>query len=142
MSTAFFDIQAALDSSMNTLAGATPVAWQYPGEGGPYKPVTGTLFLRPTHLPGNTSQAEASSAGKNFATGIYQVDVIAPLDSSQKTMIDWADDIADTFKRGTTHSYNGVNVRIRSASVGNGTRDGAWIVLPVTISYFVYTAAR
>lgn len=142
MSTAFLDIQAALDSSLSTAAGVIPVAWQYPGTQGPYEPVTGTMYLRPTNLSGDTFQAELGTTGQDVTDGIYQVDILAPLDATQKTILDLADDIADAFKRGSTHTYNGVNVRIRRASVGTSTRDGAWQIIPVTISYFVYTAAR
>lgn len=142
MSTAFFDTQAALDSSLSTAAGVIPVAWQYPGTQGPYEPETGTTYLRPTNLSGDTFQAELGTTGQDVTDGIYQVDVLAPLDATQKTILDLADDIADAFKRGSIHTYNGVNVRIRRASVGTSTRDGAWQIIPVTISYFVYTAAR
>lgn len=142
MSTAFLDIQAALDVSLNTVAGAIPVAWQYPGARGPYEPVTGTTYLRPTLLSGDTAQAELGTNGKDEHLGIYQVDIIAPLNATKKSILDLADDIADTFKRGSIHTYNGVNVRVRSASVGTGTRDGAWFFLPINISYFVFTAAR
>ena len=142
MSTAFLDISAALGSSLNTVAGSVPVAWQYPGTQGPYEPVTGTMYLRPTNLSGDTFQAELGASGQDVMDGIYQVDIIAPLNASKKSILDLADDIADAFKRGSTHTYNGVNVRIRRASVGTNTRDGAWQIIPVTISYFVYTAAR
>lgn len=142
MATAFFNIQVALDGSLSTVAGVIPVAWQYPGAQGPYEPVTGTLYLRPTNLSGDTAQAGLGVSGLDETLGVYQVDIIAPLNATKKTILDLADDIADRFKRGSIHSYNGVNVRVRSASVGSITRDGAWMLLPVNISYFVFTQAR
>lgn len=140
MSTAFLDISAALDGALNTFASGASVAVAW--ENSNFEPTTGTKYLRPTLLPADTTQAESGSSGKDFTTGIYQVDVICPINTGKGEAVNLADDIADTFSRGSIHTYNGVNVRIRRASRRAGNRDGAWFIVPVDIEFFVYTAAR
>jgi len=136
MATTFLDISAALDSTLNTYASANsvPVAWENSG----YAPITGTKFLRPTLLAGGTDSVGLGNTSSDDHLGIYQVDVIAPLNTGKGEAVTTADAVAGAFPKGII-TYNGVKVRIRSVSRGSGSRDGAWFIVPVEISYQSYT---
>ena len=134
MSTYFNDIQAALDTQLNTRG--EPIA--FPNV--PFKPVNGTPYLRPTFFPADTVQASMGANGKDETNGVYQVEVIIPLGSGRPQLVDT---VADLFRRGTVLTYNGVNVRIRSVSVGLALAlDQTWYSVPVSANFFTYTEAR
>tara|TARA_R110001632_G_scaffold129769_1_gene243840 strand:- start:312 stop:719 length:408 start_codon:yes stop_codon:yes gene_type:complete len=133
---AFTDISAALDSRTNSLS--LPTAW----ENLEFTPTTGVLFLRPTLMPAYTEQAGLGANGLDEHGGIYQIDIIAPSANGKGTATIKADVIADHFKRGTLLSYNGVNVRITKSSRGLGKRDEAFFVIPIFITYQVFTQPR
>ena len=137
--TIFRDIDAALDGRLGSMAGLPPVAW----ENKSYTPAMGTLYLRPTSLPGTNTQSSLGTNGQDNAIGIYQVDVMAKPGTGKKASTMMADNIADHFKRGTKLTYNGCSVRIKGASrkAGRKTGDG-WYMVPVEIEYITFTAAR
>lgn len=134
MSTYFNDMQAALDTHLDSMD-STPIAWPNV----PYEPSAGTVFLRPNFLPTETVQASLGSAGKDETNAIYQVDVVFPRGSGRTTL---TDTIADHFKRGTVLTYNGTSLRVRSVSMGPAILDGAWTFVPVSIDVQTYTGAR
>jgi len=134
MSTFFNDMQAALDSRLDSMD-STPIAWPNI----PYEPQGGTAYLRPAFLPAETLQASLGASGKDETNAIYQVDVVFPRGSGRTTL---PDTIADHFKRGTVLSYNGTKLRVRSVSIGPAILDGAWLFVPVSIDVQTYTGAR
>ena len=135
MSTYYNDMRAALDTRLTTLAGSTPIAWENTN----YKADADTEFLRSTFIPSDTSQYTLGDTGKDVTRGLYQVDVFAPAQMGRTTK---PDSIADHFKRGTILTKNATRVRIRSVSVGRGTLDGAWYIVPVTMNFETITEAR
>jgi len=134
----FRDIQAALDTKLNTISPAVATAW----ENKTYKPVKGTLYIRPTNLPGDTVQAGLGDTGEDNTIGVYQVDVFAPGGKGKKAAVDQADTIANLFKRGTDMVYNSRTVRVQSVSRGSARNDDGWYHLPVVINYYSFTQPR
>ena len=61
--------QAALDTRLNALSGSTPIAWPNIK----YDPTLGTMFLRPTFLPGKTTRLLINDTIQ-YNVGIYQDD--------------------------------------------------------------------
>jgi len=135
MATFFNDIQAAFDNRLQSMSGGYDIAWPNIE----FEPDAGTTFLRPAFLPADTLQVGLGSDGLDDTRGIYQIDVVTPAGSGRTTI---SDEVADFFKRGTTLSFNGVNIRIRSASIGPAIREGAWNFIPVSVSFQTYTEAR
>ena len=135
----FLDTSAALDSNLNDMPGKPDVAW----ENFPFEPAVGTLWIRPTILPGDTVQASLGTTGQDMSQGIYQVDVFAEAGAGKNEAVAMADKIADQFKRGTILTYNDLKVRIsavsRQASVNNS--DG-WFQIPINVVWISYTEAR
>jgi len=135
MSTFFNDIQAAFDTKLGQSV-SDPIA--YPNI--PYEPSAGTVFVRPSFLPAETSQASLGTNGKDETVGIYQIEVVVPRGSGRPQSVDA---IADAFKRGTVLTYNDVNVRIRSVSIGVAlVTDTAWYSVPVSVNFQTFTEAR
>jgi len=135
MSTFFNDIQAAFDTKLGQSV-SDPIA--YPNI--PYEPSAGTVFVRPSFLPAETSQASLGANGKDETVGVYQIEVVAPRGSGRPQSVDA---IADAFKRGTVLTYNDVNVRIRSVSIGVAlVTDTAWYSVPVSVNFQTFTEAR
>lgn len=132
MSTSFLDISAALDNKLNTYttASSIPVAW----ENFDYQPTVGALFLRPTLLPSGTSAIGVSNNSSNDHVGIYQIDVIAPIDQGKGAAFAQADILSTQFARGIL-TYNNIKLQIKSVSRGSGSRDAAWFIVPVFINY-------
>lgn len=138
MSTAFFDIQAALNDRLNTMTSLPSTAW--PNDG--YAPTIGTLWLRPTVLPADTAAATLGSTGTDEQIGVYQIDVFAPAgvgDGASRAMTDL---IADRFKPVTELTYNGRMVRCISVSIGAARTEENWYHVPVRVSYLSFTAKR
>jgi len=135
MSTFFNDIQAAFDTKLGQSV-SDPIA--YPNI--PYEPSAGTVFVRPSFLPAETSQASLGANGKDETVGVYQIEVVTPRGSGRPQSVDA---IADAFKRGTVLTYNDVNVRIRSVSIGVAlVTDTAWYSVPVSVNFQTFTEAR
>jgi hypothetical protein len=132
MSTHFQDISAALDNKLNTFAAANniPVAW----DGRGYKPIIGTMYLRQTLLPGNTTSTGLSYDSCLEHIGVYQVDVMTAIDKGKGQAVTTADLIATAFSRGQL-VYNGKIVTIKQASRRTGSPDNAWYIVPVIINY-------
>jgi hypothetical protein len=136
--TVFADISAGLDRRLNTMTGKPPIAW----ENKKFAPTQGTLYARPTIIPADTEQWSLGQNGQDLSTGIYQVDVIAPAGKGKKAAYAMADTIADRFKRGTDIVENSRTISIINASRAAGFNDGDRFIVPVTIQYRAFTAAR
>lgn len=135
MSTFFNDIQGALRSQLNTLANKPPIAWENTN----YSPNATTLYLRATGLPGDTVQACLGDDGLDEHVGIFQVDVFVPDNKGRTT---WPDLVADHFKRGTVLTLNTTNVRITTVSINTAFKDDEFYIVPISITYQAFTAAR
>lgn len=138
MATHFKDIGAALSARLSTLPDLPDVSWQNRA----FTPTTGVLFLRETLLPGEVVQSELGESGRDVTTGVYQVDVFAPIGNGKGAAIDQVDAIADHFARNTVLTYNSINVRLLGTSLGASAFDGAWWIVPVNIRYQSYLAPR
>jgi hypothetical protein len=135
MATHFNDIQAALLTRLGTLSGSTPIA--YPNI--EYEPSFGTEYLNAQFLPAGTNQVTLGATGKDENVGIFQIDVVSPTGDGRSIK---SDSIADHFARGSTFTYNGISVRIRSVTIAPALLSEAWYITPVSINYYTYTGAR
>jgi len=135
MSTYFADTEIAFLDRLDTLASVPPVAH----ENVVHDNVPDTLYLKTFMLPGDTVQASLGTDGKDESVGIFQISVYIPVGDGMSA---WPDSIADHFKRGTTLTKNNVKLRIRSVSIASGFRDDNFYIVPVSIDYQVFTAAR
>lgn len=135
--TVFFDLSAALDTNLNTMTGLPPVAWQNIK----YEPVNGTLYIRPTLLPADSTVATIGT-GTDINQGIYQIDIFSPLDEGKNEAMLMSDTIAEQFKRDKELVYNGRTVVIRSTSQRIMSNEDSWAHYMVEVVYYSYTGKR
>ena len=135
MSTHFNDIEAALDIRLGTLAGS-PTIERF---NLPFTSDATENYLRPTFLPAETVQACFGDLGQDLTNGIYQVDVFHLRGKGRSSQ---PDVIADHFKRGTILTYNGVNIRVISASIEPSFTEDNFMITPVSIRWQVFTSPR
>ena len=133
MSSAFADIQGALEDRLNTLPNNLPIAW----ENDQYEPV-GDIYLRPTLLSSDTIQICLGRQGRDQTIGIFQVDVFVPKNQNRTCI---PDDIANHFYRESLQ-LNTTKIRVTSVSVGALVDDINYVFTPVQISFDATTEAR
>lgn len=135
----FVDISAALEKHLSEMVGLPPVAW----ENSNYEPVLKTLYIRPTLIAGEVSQATLGDNGQDMNIGIYQIDIFCESGEGKREALVMADLIANHFKRGTDLTYNGRIVTINKASrqVAANNAEG-WYQLPLEVFYKSFTQAR
>lgn len=129
----YTDIEAALNTKLNTLAGHPPIAWPNMR----FEPTNNETYLRPTLLP---AQTELNTiAGQQLHKGIYQVDVCVPLKTGIASLTSWLDAIDSLFARGTTLTANSNSVLIQNVGMGRTERQDAWYVGYIEIYYLCYS---
>ena len=134
----FLSISAALDARLNAMTSVPPVAW----ENLAYKPIKGTLYLRPTLLPAGTVGATVGATGTDEHVGIYQVDVMGDSGKGKNAAIVMADLIADQFKPVTELTHGGLTVRCVTVSRGRAQTEDDRYMIPVEIKYLSFTTKR
>ena len=95
-----------------------------------------------TVLPAETVQAGLGSTGQEMHEGVFQVDVFSPSNKPKAAALAEADAVANYFSRGSVLTYNSVDVRLKTASVGRGSNDNGWYIVPVFINYLSFTLSR
>lgn len=115
-----------------TFTPALPVS--YPNRS--FTPPASGKYLRARHLPNNTTQISLGSTGFNRHQGLFQIDVMWPLDSGEVAPKEIAGQIIAHFKRGTEFTREGLLIRIpEPPSVAPALVDGVSFMIPVTIRY-------
>ena len=134
MSLFYQDIHAALRTRLRSLTDVPPIAltnWNY-------SPDSNSVYLRESFLPAETVKACMGRSGKDLYNGIYQVDVYAPDDSGPTT---WPDKIANHFYNQAL-TNDDATVEVLSISQGAGFNDDNFYIVPVSIRWRSFTAAR
>lgn len=126
------NISGALDGHLNTMVDLPPVAWP----NSDYSPSEGIIFLSVDLLTASTSNIDLSYL-ENHA-GVYQVTVVAPAEQYKAESQALADKVADHFLSTRQLTYNGLTLKVDTASFSTGFIDGAWYQIPVSIAYRAY----
>lgn len=126
------DIRGALNAQLDTLA-PLPIAWENLGYQTPAGP-----WLRPTFLPGIPAMKEMFTAGADRHTGLFQVDVFAPLDKGDGQARGVADQVISAFSKGSVLSRNGQLVRVLRSYVMPAQRfqDAPYFQIPVRVEWY------
>lgn len=125
------DIKIALDVKLSELSGTTPVAWENIN----YKPVLGTMYIRPTLLFSNSTKLDFDET--HLIQGIYQIDVFAPVNLGMSTHLDKLDDILNLFK-GTILTSGSTTVYTNNISANRFSTEQDWIVNSISVAFSVY----
>lgn len=102
-------------------------------------PAYGSVWMRPTVMPAMSSQATLGNDGLNMQRGVFQVSVFAPSGYSWGRVKAVADAVAALFTRGTRLDADGFEVVIERVWPSTMADDGAWVHVPVSVSYRAHT---
>lgn len=133
MTAPFKNIRIALDTKLSTLPGSNTFAW----ENIRFKPTLGEMFIRPTLLPARSALLDIDSNQQNL--GIYQIDVIGPVNVGMAAILDKLDEIYTHFKAVNTLESNGIEVHIKSVSMLRAIKDEAWLIGSLEVNYNCYS---
>lgn len=134
MTTAFFDIEVAFQTALNSISGKPFIEFENTL---PYNPTVNTKFWRTTHMPINTVQVTAD--GMRQHTGIYKVDVIVPTGKGMKDLLQDMDKIASKFDTINSISSNNTKIQINGVSRSTATREETQLYGFVKILYTCYS---
>ena len=133
----YTNIQAALDTELNTISGSPSIAWPNTN----FTPTQGTLYLAPNLLP-LVSSLETLNDYHRYS-GIYQVDILVPLEKGTATLNLWCDRVHDLFPANTTLSSGGDTILIQNINRGLTVRDSdnnhEYYRSSIDINFIVYT---
>ena len=96
---------------------------------------TGVAFSRATLLPARATQLTVGLNGRDQRTGLYQVDLFYPIDSSTAAINAMADEIIDNFPRGTALTDGTVTVHCQLCWRETGRRIEQFYSVPVMIQW-------
>lgn len=115
-----------------TLSPVMPVS--YPNRS--FSPPANGKYLRARHLPNTTTQITLGASGFNRHQGLFQIDVMWPLNAGETEPKEIAGAIIAQFKRGTEFTREGLLIRIpEPPSVAPALIDGVSYMVPITIRY-------
>lgn len=130
MATKYSDLQGALSKHLNTLTDL-PIVW----ENTEYTTTVGSPYLRTWLNSYPTQNSSLGPQGFSEYNGIFQVDCYYPIGSGWGSARAKADTICSLFKRGTTVTYNKIEVRIWRSYPEAALTDGDWYRIPISIHY-------
>ncbi len=95
-------------------------------------------WIRATILNQDDESGTLGAGGKDRVSGIMQIDVFVPKQSSDANQLEIISELKQTFRRGATLSYGGNHVRILSAGIRAGTDEQAWYVQSLNVEFQSY----
>lgn len=124
-------IRAALETALAAMTPALSTAY----ENVAFTPVPGTPYQRAFLLPAEPDNPEAGHV-VHIARGIFQVNLMYPLQAGDSTARTRAELIRTTFYRSRSFTSGGVTVSVeKTPEAGQGTPDGDRWMIPVKIRF-------
>lgn len=91
-----------------------------------------TPFVRSTLIPSEAVPATVGVTGKNEYSGLYQVDLLYPMDAGKAAVNAMADLVVTAFARQTLST-----IEVRSAWCEVGRQEGQYYIVPVIVRWRV-----
>jgi hypothetical protein len=160
MASIYDNIRAALEVKLSNVSGLPEVAW----ENLTYEPTTGTSFVKPRLIPTIREPAVRGLNPQIYYQGLFRVDCFVPEGLGPRAADELADKIIDAFEATTSIYYEPstnsiltesgaflitesggkvlqdgvINLSIRYSEREQGMPDGAFFMVPVNISWYIY----
>jgi len=135
MASIYDDIRAALEVKLDGVSGIPSIAW----ENLTFTRTTGQPYVAPRLIPTVREPAVRGLNPQMYYQGLFRVDCYVPEGLGPKAADDLADKIIDAFEATTDVSHNGTTVSIRRAEREQGISDGAFFMVPVNVSWYIYS---
>jgi hypothetical protein len=124
-------IEAKLAAWAAARSPALSVAW----ENVPFTPTTGATYLRPFLLPATTVAPDLAGALRTWS-GVYQVNVVAPINGGPGVAEGIAAELAAVFPLNQRLAGSGLALQIMSpVTAAQGAEDGTNFVVPASFQY-------
>jgi hypothetical protein len=130
------NIRGALTTRANATSGI-PAATAY--EGLKYTPTVGTSYKAYALMPTQERPSTLGQYGDTLRHGLFQISLFYPAGSGTGAAEAMADAVKSQFVPGTDLTQNSVTVRISYAERGPIQQDPDWIMVPVTVGFFLHT---
>jgi len=161
MSSIYDDIRAALEVKLDGVSGIPSVAW----ENLTFTRTTGQSYVAPRLIPTVREPAVRGLNPQIYYQGLFRVDCYVPEGLGPKAADDLVDKIIDAFEATTSIYYEPstnsiltesgafittesgkkvlldgvINLSIRRAEREQGISDGAFFMVPVNVSWYIYS---
>jgi len=109
-------------------------------EGKDYQPTPGTAYAAVWNLPAAADVDTLGSGGQDKHVGVFQVDINVPENTGTAVLLQHAQTLRAYFYAGRTVSYGGQDVRITKAERSSIRRNGGYMTLSVSVTYWAWTA--
>lgn len=133
-----FDIEAVLNNTLVLCAssgtnpvGAENISWPNIH----YTPVNGTAYLKADLIPATSASVGIGINTPNRITGFLQVSIVVPANEGKARAKEVVEQLHDYFKRGTTLTLNGVNVRCTRFRLPGYAEEADWFTQIVQIDW-------
>jgi len=133
-----FEIEKALNAQLVRYAteiansiGVDNIAWA----NHTYTPVIDTPYIIPDFIAAMTRSVGVGLGTPNRVTGFYQLDVFTPSNQGKGDLLKIVDDLHEYFKRGTSITHDGTEVRITKFRPGPSFDREAWFVQTIQIDF-------
>lgn len=130
----FFDIEVALQNTLDSIVAHPKIQWENDIN---YRPTIGTRYWRPTNIPTRGELVTTGMLQKHF--GIYQVDVFVPMENGISQLMNDLDDIYRTFNNVVSLYEGQTRVDILNIGRGKAERDNSWYKCYIEIYYMCYS---
>lgn len=127
-------IETALENHLLTIPGLPEVAY----EGVPFEPTQGQSYLEVLHIPTIREPATRGSSFQTYYQGIFRVICKTPSDIGAGPASSLAAKVIEAFEANKDIAYNGKIITTRYASKENGSKEGAFYVVPVNVGWYIY----
>lgn len=129
------DIRQALEGHLTRLDGIPSVAW----ENVQFNPTEGSSWLKATVRPTSRIQHTIGEDCLVEHIGLFQVDVMTPMNAGPAAGETLAQGIVDLYSPGQQLIAGGVTLICRHAEPGPYRCIESWCHIPVTVEYVAYT---
>lgn len=129
----FFDIETALQTKLNDIAGHPYIHWENSDK---YQPVIGTRYWVPRTMPERSEMVTVGALQKH--QGVYQIDVYVPANRGLATLMQDLDTIYTAYNTVLSLTVNTTRVDITDIGRGRTIQDKSWCVGFIEIYYTCY----
>lgn len=127
-------IRAAYEGRLNTWAAARTPALSIAWQNKPFTPVTGTAYLRAFLLPATTNAPDLAGSLRTYS-GVFQINVVAPLNTGPGSAEGIAEELAALFVMNARLTNTVTVQQVTPCSIAPALQDDTNYTVPVSFQY-------
>lgn len=135
MADIYKDIQAALETKLNSIVGIPDIAW----ENMEFDTTGVEPYLKPTFIPTIRRPAVRGLNPQIYYQGVFVITCYVPSAIGRSTIDDIVSKILSAFPSTSTVTHGPQIISIDTSERGLGRNQDEYYMVPVTISWYVYS---